>query len=151
MAAGPDIWGPHGWKFLHFVTLGYPPNPTEQDKETYRQFFLLFAQVIPCGICANHFKENLKKHPLNDEVMSNKNNLIHWGIKMHNEVNRVNGKEEYSFDQGVQMILDGSMPYNCSKKSSFETFSNTVNYEWIIIIILIGIIILLVANPTLLA
>ena len=33
MNMGPDIWGPHGWKFLHFVTLGYPEKPTENEKK----------------------------------------------------------------------------------------------------------------------
>ena len=24
----PKIWGPHGWKFLHYVSLGYPEKPS---------------------------------------------------------------------------------------------------------------------------
>ena len=27
MTLGPDVWGPHGWKFLHFVAVGYPDFP----------------------------------------------------------------------------------------------------------------------------
>ena len=30
--SGPDVWGPHGWKFIHYVTLGYPDKPTKEDK-----------------------------------------------------------------------------------------------------------------------
>ena len=27
----PEIWGPHGWKFMHYVTLGYPLYPTNGE------------------------------------------------------------------------------------------------------------------------
>ena len=32
----PQEWGPHGWKFIHYVSLGYPENPTEEDKHKYK-------------------------------------------------------------------------------------------------------------------
>ena len=35
----PNIWGPHGWKFLHYVSLGYPENPTPEDKINYKNFY----------------------------------------------------------------------------------------------------------------
>ena len=31
----PDIWGPHGWKFLHYISFGYPENPTINIKNQY--------------------------------------------------------------------------------------------------------------------
>ena len=65
---GPDIWGPHGWRFLHYITLGYPNNPSQEDKNTYRNFINSFKEIIPCGLCKNHFKQNLLKNPLTDEV-----------------------------------------------------------------------------------
>jgi hypothetical protein len=37
--SGPDVWGPHGWKFIHYITLGYPTNPTQEDKTKYANFF----------------------------------------------------------------------------------------------------------------
>ena len=33
--SGPDKWGPHGWKFIHYVTLGYPHKPSKSDKLKY--------------------------------------------------------------------------------------------------------------------
>ena len=32
----PEIWGKHGWNFLHLITMGYPDNPTEDEKRQYR-------------------------------------------------------------------------------------------------------------------
>ena len=33
---GPDSWGPHGWKFIHYVALNYPNNPNLQIKQNYK-------------------------------------------------------------------------------------------------------------------
>ena len=58
--SGPDSVGIHGWKFIHFVTLGYPEYPDKEDKQNYLNFFNSLKNVIPCSICGNNFKEHLK-------------------------------------------------------------------------------------------
>jgi hypothetical protein len=153
---GPDVWGPHGWKFLHFVCLGYPLFPTPEDKKNYYIFFTSFGKVIPCPICADHFQENLKKHPIDDNVLSTKNKLIEWSINMHNEVNKKNKKKIYTFQEGYDMILDGSLPYKCGDIINSENFtknnspnnskSNNLYNKNILIIVLLLIIILLIIN-----
>ena len=42
----PDVWGPHGWKFIHYITLGYPENPTQMQKDKYKAFFLLLKDSL---------------------------------------------------------------------------------------------------------
>ena len=64
MPIGPDKWGVHGWKFIHYITMGYPNVPSEEDKLKYYNFFHSLKYVIPCSICGAHFKENLEKTPL---------------------------------------------------------------------------------------
>ena len=103
--SGPNVWGPYGWKFIHYITLGYPPKPTENDKKIYYDFFMLLAKVIPCSICGSHFTENMKITPLTSEVLSNRENLIKWGIEMHNHVNRMHNKKIYTFEEGIKEIL----------------------------------------------
>jgi len=88
----PEVWGPHGWKFIHYVTLAYPENPTQAQKEKYKAFLVLLKDVLPCSLCANHYAENLQKQPLTDEVMSTRENLIKWGIDIHNVVNESKNK-----------------------------------------------------------
>ena len=34
-------WGPGGWTFLHTITFNYPLDPTNEDKERYRNFLNL--------------------------------------------------------------------------------------------------------------
>lgn len=79
--SGPNVWGPHGWKFIHYVTLGYPNNPSNIDKQNYSNFFETLKNVIPCSICGSHFKEHMKAFPLTDNILSNRKKFIEWGDK----------------------------------------------------------------------
>tara|TARA_Y100000590_G_scaffold454867_1_gene602422 strand:- start:1630 stop:2091 length:462 start_codon:yes stop_codon:yes gene_type:complete len=144
MSTGPDTWGPHGWKFIHFIALGYPNNPTEQDKVKYKNFFYLLGDVIPCIICAQHYKKNLEKINI-DSYLSSKNSLLQWTILMHNEVNKSNGKKTYTFDEGIKMIVNGQGPIYCKEdflNTESNKLSNSNNY--ILITFLVLVIILLI-------
>lgn len=103
--AGPDIWGPPGWKFIHFVTMGYPDYPTQSIKKKYYDYFNSLQHVLPCSICVSHFSENLKNVPLDDTALSNRTNLIKWGINIHNLVNKQNGKKKYTYVEAIKEIL----------------------------------------------
>ena len=153
---GPDIWGPHGWKFIHYITLGYPNNPTQNDRIRYYNFFMSLAEVIPCSICGNHFKQHLEITPLNDETLSSRDNLMKWAIDMHNHVNARNGKKIYSVHDALKAILenddkclileDDKLPI---KKLSYKTnikekfIDNNINTIIFSVSILINIILIL--------
>lgn len=130
---GPDTWGPHGWKFLHFVSLGYPEKPTEKDKKKYKTFFNLIKTVLPCSMCAAHYAKNLKENPLNDDILNNKEKLMLWTVKMHNLVNISNNKKVYSDDEAMKLILN---------EKKCEEIKENNNYLIIIIIILVIILLL---------
>jgi len=119
----PKDWGPPGWKFIHFVTLGYPDNPSDEDKLNYKTFLTSIKNILPCPLCSNHYKQNLIDNPLDDNALSSRINLINWGIKVHNAVNKSNGKKEYSLEEGLEMI-----------KNNQDTHSNN-NCIWTILII----------------
>ena len=101
---GPDTWGPVVWHALHYITLGYPTNPSEEKKQKYKQFFTLLSDVIPCSICATHYSENLLKMPLSDEVLSTKESLIKWLIDVHNVVNEMTNKPIVKYKDARQLI-----------------------------------------------
>ena len=97
----PEIWGPGAWLFLHTITLNYPTNPTFEDKENYKKFFISLKNVIPCKNCAKHYSENLNNFPIDDSLNS-KEDLVKWLIDNHNKVNVKNKKREYSYDEVIE-------------------------------------------------
>ena len=131
--SGPDVWGPHGWKFIHFVTLGYPNNPSNEQKKTYKYFFESLKTVLPCSICANHYKEHLKKYPLSDQVLNDKRSLIEWGINVHNAVNISHGKKIYGYKDGLQEIIKNSdtiyVPDEQNNSPSCDCSSENSNFN----------------------
>jgi hypothetical protein len=128
---GPDIWGPHGWKFIHYITLGYPNNPSKYDKEKYYNFFMSLAEVIPCNICANHFKENLKITPLDDESLKNKESLMIWGINMHNHVNKKNGKKIFPIKEAIKAIIESDDTHlKLEDSTELNKYSRPKNTEY---------------------
>lgn len=106
--SGPDVWGPHGWKFIHYITLGYPEDPDENDKKNYYNFFETLKNVIPCSLCGNNYIEHLKINPLTNKILSNKMKFIEWGINMHNLTNKENNKKIFSFKEGFDEIKKNS-------------------------------------------
>ena len=97
----PKFWGPHGWIFLHSVTMNYPKNPSNDDKQLYRNFFSSLTRVLPCEKCAYHYKQHIKDDPI-EPVLENRDKLVRWLIKIHNKVNADLGKPYYSYEQVIE-------------------------------------------------
>lgn len=100
----PELWGNHAWKFLHYVTLDYPENPTSHDKKKYKEFFNLLQYTLPCEKCRNHYRKNMKNHQLTDEILSDDKKLIYWLIDFHNIVNESTGKEIVDRDEAFNLL-----------------------------------------------
>lgn len=100
----PELWGKHAWIFIHLVTLDYPEHPTESDKKNYYQFFDSLQYVLPCAKCRKGYAQHIKKYPLNDQVLFNRDNLIKWAIDIHNVVNYYNGKPMLSYSEAMKKI-----------------------------------------------
>jgi len=99
----PKIWGNHAWLFLHTITLNYPDIPTKFDKEHYKNFFENLSHVIPCDVCRDHYKQNIRKHPIQ---LESKESLTKWLHKIHNLVNVKNGIDEFSYDGFIKKYSD---------------------------------------------
>lgn len=123
----PNIWGSHAWLFLHTITLNYPDNPDDFDKENYKNFFENLSHVIPCETCKNHYKINIKKYPIK---LESKESLVKWLHKIHNIVNEKNNKNIFSYDDFIDK-------YN-------NLYSKNKNKKIILILILILIIIIFI-------
>ena len=129
----PKIWGNSYWDTAHLITFSYPVSPSDEDRQTIRDFFMIFKKVLPCEKCRNNFNEHLKTYPLNDSVLESRYNLIVWLINIHNEVNKMLGKKVMSIDKVI------------TKYSNKENISYLKNAQmWTIILLIILIIILII-------
>lgn len=113
----PKEWGPPLWKEMHQKTMRYPNNPTVKDKQDIKTYFENIVDRLPCDKCKQHYQNQLKQRPI---PVNNRDDLIHWLIDIHNEVNKMNGKRVLGYKEA---------------RSIYET-----NYNWLIIILLIIIL-----------
>ena len=123
-----SIWGKHIWYTMHYISLGYPDNPSESDKNNYKAFYLLIKDILPCKTCSQHYKENLLRIPLTDEILSNKELLINWVIDIHNKVNEITNKKILDYNDARTLIK------NDIKCDHNEHSFNRINYLYILII-----------------
>ncbi|SGZ55978.1 CIC11C00000005573 [Sungouiella intermedia] len=111
--------GNSAWHLLHTVLARYPDKPTDQEKNTLKQYIFFFGQVYPCGDCARHFQKLLKAFP--PQVNSRKTAAL-WGCHIHNQVNEKLKKPEYD----CTTILED---YDCGcgddEKANDFTLGNT--------------------------
>ena len=131
----PNIWGPPGWRFMHYITFSYPNNPTEEHKEKIKNFFNSVKHVLPCEKCRVNFIKHLEIYPLNDEVLKNKKSLVVWLMNIHNEVNKINNKKIYTFEDTYNEYI--LLKNNNTKKNINKNESNILNIIFILIIIII--------------
>lgn len=106
----PSAWGPHGWKFLHYVSLGAPDKLNEAEANYYRNFYESLQYILPCNSCAKNYAKNIKNHPI-DAHLRTRDDLVKWVIDIHNQVNRELGKREYSVEEALPLYLKLRDPF----------------------------------------
>ena len=129
MLLGPNIWGPHLWQALHMISVGYPNEPNDEQKQNYKIFFKNFYQVIPCSICSNNYKRHLEELPITDDVMKNRQNLSKWVIDIHNIVNKEQGKNVIEPDDALLLIFNNfnnSQEYITKSKIVLKSEQNEI-------------------------
>jgi len=96
----PLFWGPHAWIFLHSITMNYPTNPNDNDKQRYHKFFTDLQYILPCEKCAYNYSRHIKDFPI-DQALKSRETMIQWLINIHNEVNKELNKPLYTYDQVI--------------------------------------------------
>ena len=105
----PSVWGPPGWKFMHYVSLGYPEKPSETDKQNYKAFYESLQYILPCHTCAQNYKENLKTMPI-VKALETRDSLIRWVIDIHNKVNNETKKPILEYQEALDLYLKQQSP-----------------------------------------
>ena len=122
----PKVWGPHAWIFLHSITLNYPDNPTEFQKKKYKEFFNSLAFVIPCEKCSFNYSKKIKTKPVN---VDSKMDLVNWLLEIHNQVNKSNGKKEYTLNELLERF--NNLYLHDKKLNDKKLNDKKVNEEYI--------------------
>tara|TARA_B100001094_G_C18176814_1_gene798349 strand:+ start:1311 stop:1781 length:471 start_codon:yes stop_codon:yes gene_type:complete len=142
-----NIWGPPAWKFLHTITFNYPNNPSINDKITYKNFFIILQNIIPCSICQYNYKLHMEKFPI-DKYLNSRDNLVKWLINIHNEVNKLHNKPIKNYDEIINYYtqLYNNNPNSSNPNSSNPNLNHNLNpnNNSIIILCIIFIIILFI-------
>ena len=94
----PSVWGPFFWHTIHIVALGYSKNPTYTDKTCAKEFYESLAFLLPCSICREHYKGYLQEKPIST-FLDSRTDLIKWTIQIHNKVNQMLGKPEWTLEE----------------------------------------------------
>ncbi|KAI1175063.1 ERV/ALR sulfhydryl oxidase domain-containing protein [Nemania sp. FL0916] len=77
--------GRASWKLFHTMMARFPEKPTEDDSLALKTYIQLFARLYPCGDCASHFQQLLKKFP---PQIGSRNAAAGWACHVHNQVNK---------------------------------------------------------------
>jgi len=99
-----EAWAHATWSSMHYIALGYPEHPTAQDRLNYKLFFQSLGAVLPCKKCSNNYETHLLELPI-DAYLINGDKLFEWTIKVHNIVNKENGKPEWTVERAKNHYL----------------------------------------------
>jgi len=83
------VWGPPMWHFLHTMSFNYPVNPTQEDKNHYKDFIYNLRYVLPCKYCRMNLTSNLKKKPLQMCHMESRETFSRYIYELHELVNKM--------------------------------------------------------------
>lgn len=82
--------GRAAWKLFHTTMARFPDKPTVEESSALKSYIHLFQRLYPCGECAEHFGELLKKFP---PQVSSRSAAAAWACHVHNQVNKRLSKE----------------------------------------------------------
>ncbi|CDO72588.1 hypothetical protein BN946_scf184985.g7 [Trametes cinnabarina] len=74
------------------MTLRFPEDPTQDERDALNNYFHLLSRLYPCGECAAEFQQLLKKFP---PQTSSRRSAALWLCFVHNQVNERLGKPEF--------------------------------------------------------
>jgi mitochondrial FAD-linked sulfhydryl oxidase len=87
-----ETLGRAGWTLLHSVAAAFPLVPAPAESACAARFIRDFAQLYPCDVCAEGFREIVRADP--PDTASGPA-LARWTCRAHNMVNREIGKPEF--------------------------------------------------------
>ena len=161
----PETWGRMFWIVIHIVAF-YCDTIFDKDNNSYKNFKTFIhsiSNVLPCNMCAQHFKKYIDDNPI--PITSNgadNPTYLKWTVSAHNNVRNMQGKVMPSLDDVVKSYQNGEV-FSMSKANNIllnnnnnnNTNNNSNNNTWklaftittpILIVILLILIIIIVGK-----
>lgn len=113
----PKIWGPSMWFSMHSISFCYPHNPTIEDKNNYKKYYEVLAEIIPCKTCRDSYKIMINNGvtKLDDDVLMDRESLTKWVYTVHEFVNKKLGVDYGISYEDVVKKYD-AFSTNCNKQ-----------------------------------
>ena len=86
-----EDWGPHTWNLFHTLAEKIKPEHFNTIKAELFNTIKKISLNLPCPHCSYHAKEHFKKYK--NVTIANKNDLIMFLFKFHNDVNKQTKKQ----------------------------------------------------------
>lgn len=103
----PSLWGPHLWRSIHYIALGFPDEADELVRANYKEFYVNFWKMLPCLKCSVNYKRHLKELPSIDLFLGSRDDLFAWTVALHNTVNLELGKPKMTVDDAKILYTNG--------------------------------------------
>ena len=84
-----SVWGPAMWHYLHTMSFNYPVEPSQQDKNHYKDFVINLKNVLPCKYCRINLANNFKQKPLKMCHMKNRETFSRYIYELHEVINKM--------------------------------------------------------------
>ena len=136
----PAMWGPYAWMFLYTVAFGYPNQPTQEDKASFKSLIHSLPNLLPCEMCRHNLTTKLNGDigsQLDQAVMCSEK-LVKFVYDLESAVAQKNGKPMKTFDEVVRGVMNNTykQPPQVSRASN-DTSDTTKNKQLTLLWILL--------------
>ena len=119
-----------GWMTLHSISICYPDEPTQSDKQILEDYMNAFSATISCPSCKQHFSTMFSQYKQGVPTWNNsKKDLFLAMCRMHNTVNKRLIKPTPKTVEECLMFIKNAISYT----SLFVFRKNYIEYlqkEW---------------------
>tara|TARA_B100002051_G_C16726217_1_gene635504 strand:+ start:1239 stop:1679 length:441 start_codon:yes stop_codon:yes gene_type:complete len=124
-------WGKHYWFVLHTISFTYPKHPNDTCKRKYYELIQNLPLFLPNDNISREFTKILNIYPVKP-YLDSRASFVKWMHFIHNEVNRITGKEPLPYNTFIQSINRKLTPSIQPPPKSIFSRQNAVYFLFLI-------------------